>query len=392
MPEAIRLRSVAARAALIALALSPAAGRLASAQAPARAAVVTGRVVDPAGAPVHGADVRAEATGDGTVRSMRTDERGRFRLEGFVAGPVRLSARRLGFEPSTRDAMAAIESMQSGAPAGAAPQIEIALAALPTMLQPVVVQVDRVHYAGRLAGYYRRLERNQSGDFITRETIDHEDPRLLSHVLGRVAGVSVGRGRFGASTVRFRGRTCAPLVWLDGSPMPVGEVDLDAISPQSIQGVELYLGATTAPPQFTLTRNANACGTIVLWSRGPDTDPVSATPRTGEELARLVAERQVYQADAVDQRASPTGGMVNPSYPPALFAARQAGAVLAEFVVAASGRVEPETFGIVSATHPLMAEAVERAVLMTAFKPAMRNGLAVRQLVQLPFTFTPPAR
>jgi outer membrane biosynthesis protein TonB len=54
--------------------------------------------------------------------------------------------------------------------------------------------------------------------------------------------------------------------------------------------------------------------------------------------------------------------------------------------------VEPETFGIASSTHPLLAEAVERAVLATRFKPATRKGLAVRQLVQQPFTFAPPRR
>ena len=45
----------------------------------------------------------------------------------------------------------------------------------------------------------------------------------------------------------MRGRTCWPLVWIDGTPMPAGEVDLDAFSPSTIQGIELYLGSTTAP-------------------------------------------------------------------------------------------------------------------------------------------------
>lgn len=397
MLDAIRTRGTTLRARLattrvprgvatLALLLTslPTLPHRAAAQSPG---VVVGSVVDPSGAPVHGAEVRIA----GAPRAALTDERGRFRLDGVAPGTVRVTVRRLGFEPASQEA-----SAPAGAAARSSPSdggsVRITLTPLPTMLQPVRVVAARVSYAGRLAGYYRRLERNNAGEYITRAMIDHEDPRLLSHVFGRIAGVSVGRGRFGASTVRFRGRNCAPLVWLDGSPMPVGEVDLDAISPQSIHGIELYLGSTTAPAQYTLTRNANSCGTILLWSRGPDTDPIAPTPRTAEELERLVATRAVYTADQVDERATPTATAPIPAYPPSLAAAGGHGAVVAEFVVDAAGRVEPETFGIASSTNALLSEAVERAVLATTFKPAIRKGLAVRQLVQQPFDFTPPRR
>jgi TonB family protein len=75
-------------------------------------------------------------------------------------------------------------------------------------------------------------------------------------------------------------------------------------------------------------------------------------------------------------------------YPPSLFAAHTRGTVVAEFVVDGDGRVEKETFGIVSSTHPLFTDAVRRAVAGARFTPALKGGRTVRQLVHQPFEFT----
>jgi TonB family protein len=75
------------------------------------------------------------------------------------------------------------------------------------------------------------------------------------------------------------------------------------------------------------------------------------------------------------------------SYPPDLFALGTGGSAVAEFVVDASGHIERDTFEIFSATHPSFAEAVTRALSTAQFKPAMKDGVPVRQLVQQPFNF-----
>jgi hypothetical protein len=79
-------------------------------------------------------------------------------------------------------------------------------------------------------------------------------------------------GRAGQQGIRMRGRRCWPLVWLDGTPMPSGDVDLDGIPPNTIHGIELYLGSTTAPARYNINRDNNSCGTILLW-RPPGSVP-----------------------------------------------------------------------------------------------------------------------
>jgi TonB family protein len=170
--------------------------------------------------------------------------------------------------------------------------------------------------------------------------------------------------------------------------MGAGEADLDAFPPNTIQGIELYLGSTTAPMRYQADRDQSSCGTILIWSRGPDTDPVFPPSAQKWDFERMVASLTIFTSDQVDQRAEPdTGHPIDVKYPPALFAAGVKGSVLAEFVVDAAGKVEYESLGIVSSTHPLFSDAVRRALESARYKPAMRKGVAVRQLVQQPFDF-----
>ena len=66
------------------------------------------------------------------------------------------------------------------------------------------------------------------------------------------------------------------------------------------------------------------------------------------------------------------------------------GVVVAEFVVDTTGRVEPETFSVVSSPHLLFSHAVYEAIAPARFTPARRGGRSVRQVVQMRFRFTPP--
>jgi TonB family protein len=173
--------------------------------------------------------------------------------------------------------------------------------------------------------------------------------------------------------------------------MGAGEVDLDAFSPSTIQGIELYLGSTTAPLRYQADRDQSSCGTILIWSRGPDTDPVLQPSAQNWDFEKMVASLTIFTADQVDSRAEPDARRpLDVKYPPALFSAGVRGSVLAEFVVNATGAVEFESLGIVSSTHPLFSDAVRRALEGAKYKPAIRRGVAVRQLVQQPFDFMLP--
>jgi TonB family protein len=187
----------------------------------------------------------------------------------------------------------------------------------------------------------------------------------------------------------MRDRTCAPLVWLDGTAVPTGTVDLDTFEPSTLEGIELYLGSTGAPARYSWSRDLSNCGTILLWTRGSDTDVPHKMVSSATEIEALVASLSVFTADQVDQPAAPdpTRPLTIP-YPPSLYAAHMRGEVLAEFVVDTQGQVEKGTFGVVSATHPLFADAVRTAILGATFKPAVKQGKAVRQLVHQPFEFS----
>ncbi len=337
---------------------------------------VGGVVTDSSGAGLLGAVVSVE----NTSLTARTNERGEFRIGGVPAGAAVLSVRRIGFIPISKP-IAVGESTD---------RVQMKLAALPALLDKVVIQRDRIKYTGRLAGYYQRLERRSSGQFITRYEIDQQNARSLSQLLTQNPGVSGVRLSSGGGAVRMRGRSCRPLVWLDGVPMPAGEVDLDAFPLNTLHGVELYLGSTTTPLDYSAQQNRSSCGSILLWSRGRDTDPPRRRERKRVDIDELLASLSVFTSDQVDSRAelrSPEA--LEAAYPPDLFASRVSGRVVAEFVVDAEGRVEPQTVTVISSTHELLGSSVARALENLAFEPAVKAGNPVRQFVRQQFDFGP---
>jgi TonB family protein len=338
--------------------------------------VVAGKVTAENGLGLSGASVEVQ----GTQIRVVTDEQGVFRLPEVPAGLASIQVRRLGFHPD-------LASLQ--VPASGTAQLSVRLSIVAQDLDPVTVKARKLQYSGRLAGYYDRLEHRNGGVFITREEIDRDRPRTLSQLLQRVPGVVAVRLRVGSTGVRLRDRTCAPLVWLDGNALPAGEVDLDSFAPHSLQGIELYLGSTTAPSRYVMSRDMSNCGTILLWSRGGDTEFPREVPSTAAQLEDLVASHAIFTSDQVDEPARLDSTLaVETIYPSALNAAHVDGLVIAEFIVSPSGRAEDETFGVVSSTHPLFSEAVRDAIRKASFRPGLINGKAVRQLVRQPFQFT----
>lgn len=337
---------------------------------------IAGTVLDSTGLPLASAEVRAL----GTMLTTRTDERGEFRIVGLLSGESLLEARRLGFSPETL--RVAVTAMRSAA-------IAFHLRAAATTLAAVAVRGERRKYAGRLAGYHERLASGLGGTFVTRDELDRGNPRGLTDVLRRFPGVEIVRG----TRLRLRGRNCAPLVWIDGTSMPAGEVDLNSFPPSSLEGIEIYLTATAAPGRYQGMGSESRCGTVLLWSRGGDTEArrapfVSAADRVEE----LHAKGVVYTRAEVDIGAQPVDATaIAVTYPPDLLAERIGGSIIAEFVVDSSGAVEAETFSVVSSPHLLFSHAVYEAIRATAFTAGKRGDRPVRQIVQMEFRFVPPA-
>ena len=336
---------------------------------------VIGVVRDSAGAGIAGAQV----TIAGMVGRGITGADGTFRLIGVTAGNQILVVRRIGFQP---------DSQRVTIPRSANVQVSVRLAPAPGALATVVVDGPRPAPVGRLRGFYERRQRG-IGHFFTIDDIERRRPHLVSDLLRTLPGVNVAR-RTGETVVTFRGSRCTPLVWVDGSPAATGWFDPDVLVPTTLAGVEVYPGAASVPPELSMPTASGGCGVIALWSREPP-------PRRGRKSAPAdssgpsAASLPAYTADQVETPAAvDTMNPVAPLYPDSLLRASVAGRVLVEFVVDTAGVPEMPTFFVVISTHALFSESVRRAVSSARFTPAVRDGKAVRQRVQLPLAFAVP--
>ena len=343
-------------------------------QLPAGAISISVR--DSLGRSISGAELTVEGT---AVRGV-TDERGELRFSAVRGGPATVRIRRLGFQPVSVDVI-----VDQRVPAASI----VTLLAIPQRLAPIVVRGSN-SYTGRMAGFYQRRDLG-IGHFVSREKLEHDNPAQITDVFRRLPGVQILSTRFIRNAIRFRGNGggCWPLVWLDGAPLPTAEFDLDFLSPQSIEGIEVYSGISQIPPQFMGSRGLGSCGVIVVWSReGERRERKRKKAVTATELAEMVASLKVYTPEQVDiQARSDSLSRPQPLYPETLLFSGVPGHVLAEFVVDTLGRVELDTFGVISSTNPRFTQAVQRALPEWAYAPAMLNGKRVRQLVQQPFSF-----
>lgn len=339
---------------------------------------VRGVVRDSMGMGILGVQV----TLPGSSMVAETDELGRFELARLEPGMTFVRFRRLGFRPDTA-ALLVI--------AGQVVPMNRVLRRVEIALTPVVVY-GRAALTGWRQGFYARRDLG-TGHFMTKEDIEKRNPGNLTDMLRTVPGVAlVPSNGFIRNQVRFRGRRCAPLVWLDGGPLSAGEFDLDALSPRSIEAMEIYTGTNNTPAQYAASPGAmRGCGTILIWSReGTPRRKANTDSSAASSLAKLVDARQVFTASQVDVAArQDSAHSVKPIYPDALHDARISGTVLAEFVVDPIGQVAPTTLSVVFASHPDFAQAVRDALAEATYFPAMRQGVPVFQVVHREFKFIP---
>jgi TonB family protein len=288
--------------------------------------------------------------------------------------------RRIGFRAQSREVTLAAASDGSPAP------IVVMLGAVPQQLASVVVRANRRGpYTGHMADFNRRRDMG-FGTFFTAADIDQRNPMRTSDLLRMMPGTAIRNSGI-SSSVRFRNSGCDPYVWIDGAPANAGYLDIDAFAPHTLAGVEVYSGVATVPMELRGPRGLGGCGVIALWTRMPEPSGRRGrrTPVTAEMLARLVESATVYTAEQVDEPARlDSSQAISPRYPDELRRAKTAGDALVEFVVDTAGAVEPETIGLVAATHPQFGQAAREAAADARFVPARRAGRPVRQLAQLP--------
>lgn len=211
---------------------------------------VRGLVVDTAGLPISGAEVRPV----GTDLVLVTADSGVFRVE-LPSGPIIFAVRRLGYEAATFMATLRVGRING-----------LRLVMTPTAQElPGVVVAERREQSW-LRVFNERSE-NQPGTFIRRADIEKLRARITTDILRRrVPGASVVATRTGTK-VFLRGNTsrrCAPQLFVHSTPY---SGDVDDFTPDVIEAIEVYAGSSEVPPELNVGRAL--CGVIVIWTRDP---------------------------------------------------------------------------------------------------------------------------
>jgi hypothetical protein len=224
-----------------------------AANAQVQGAAITGIVHDSLGARLADVELRVE----GSIARARSDDSGGFHLVGLASGPAVLIARRLGFRGFSRPLRLR---------PGETLHLDIELGSMSEELAGIRVTASPEVFDSRLAGFWARSRLN-IGHFVTRERIDRANSTTLSDMLREMPGVRIGPSRNQGKSIRLRGASCPPLVFVDGFPASAGEFDIDMIDLKSVEGIEVYSGNASVPPEFLGPRDLDRCGVIAIWSR-----------------------------------------------------------------------------------------------------------------------------
>lgn len=224
---------------------------------------VPGVVRDSAGKPLDNADI-------GIVELKllaRSADNGRFMLRGLIPGTYDVSVRRLGYAPQAfRVVVVAGERP---------PEVAVTLEAQAAVLDAIAVnQVERRRRAW-IEDFHRRRVQG-IGTYVTRGDIRARSATKPSDLFRNSPGVRIVRDkglRVNVTATQINANLdCPPLLWIDGQK--AHGLELDDIPMHDIEGIELYNGPATTPMQFSGTAGARSCGTIVIWTRPPNSrDP-----------------------------------------------------------------------------------------------------------------------
>lgn len=236
-------------------------------------ATIKGRVTQPGGMPVAGAEIWLP-TAD---RTATTDSSGAFLVENLPSGPVLVQVRSIGFA-AARDKVLLNP--------GEVRVREYVLDHQATQLEGMGVTAKSLRgTSSGYRGFEARRSVAASGHYLSDSLLRKLDDRPLSSILlSRVSGVAPVPGRSGQTNLISTSRKCAgsanscreancyvavytdghlvyPMSAAGGEPPP----DINFFQVAALSGVEFYSGAGPTPPEFS--SRGSQCGTLLLWSR-----------------------------------------------------------------------------------------------------------------------------
>lgn len=210
---------------------------------------LVGRVVDEAGAPVPGVEVRV----GGVSGTTSTDQSGWFRVPGVRVGLFYFGVRRVGYRPASD--MLRFTGTDT---------VDVMIERISPELDTVKVQARAdAQWERDMRRYEFAIDASRFGTVITDEDIQRRSPIWTSDMLQNQAGFRViGTG----SRARLIGsrESCAPVVFLDGMPVP--GFNINDISPQFIKLIVAYRSASSVPAQLQTARGNPNCGTVAIFT------------------------------------------------------------------------------------------------------------------------------
>jgi hypothetical protein len=234
---------------------------------------IVGRVIDDlTGDPITQAEVTVLSPDGAVLRRLEADDTGLFETEVKRTYAVRIRVHRFGYTSNTTPLLYFDQRVFF--------RVEVRLAPHTILLAPLeVVAWSELPDDAVLEGFRRRLKTGL-GTYITREAVEARNPSFVTDMLRDVPGIQVTGSGSGIRPVvrmtRASSRECATQIFVDGflinrraaslvgSPPMDFRID-DMVSPASVEGIEIYRGLSTIPPEF-LNPDAK-CGVIAIWTK-----------------------------------------------------------------------------------------------------------------------------
>lgn len=234
---------------------------------------IVGRVVDDLTEfPIPNVRVTLLARDGTSLGRTETDRTGTFDFSVRRRSGVKIEAARFGYLSNTTPVLYFDDRSYF--------QVEVRLDPDAILLAPleVIAWSERPENA-ILEGFHRR-QQTGLGTFITREEVDQRKPSLVTDLLREVPGIYVNSTGSGTRPVVRIGRAgnqdCATQIFVDGFLVnrramgsdgyrPIDFRIDDAVSPASVEGIEIYRGLGTIPAEFL--NPDGVCGVIAIWTR-----------------------------------------------------------------------------------------------------------------------------
>lgn len=224
-------------------------------------------------APVSAALVQLLGSDGDVVAAARTAGDGAFRVEAPAAGTFHIGIQAVGYAREVPGTVTLGDGVT---------RVVLHASVEAVRLEGITVEAEAVRSTSlQRAGFYDRM-RVETGRFFDRDEIEEQDPRRVTDLLRRIAGVRVVQSgnhtdvilRGGNMTGMNANQQCFPEVYLDGQLVsrggPVGQggfprYNLSEILPANLEGIEVYASASRVPSRFG---GAHAsCGVVLFWSR-----------------------------------------------------------------------------------------------------------------------------